>query len=71
MWALAVLAMIVHGVGAQTAGICDPVVPDNCLLPFPNNFYSQPVRRPSPRPLVAAACMHWRADRPPRRSRAL
>ena len=25
------------------SGVCDPLVPQNCLLPFPNNFWTRQV----------------------------
>jgi len=37
------LLLLLSPATAQS-GVCDPLVPQNCLLPFPNNFWTKPVR---------------------------
>jgi len=45
LWMVVLTAAILMISQASSQGICDPLVPENCLLPFPNNFWAKAVRR--------------------------
>ena len=46
MTAALLAAVATASVRAQS-GVCDPLVPESCMLPFPNNFYATSVRQKS------------------------